>query len=251
MQYIRGDWQPKVGEKPPCSALNCKKEGVGSCGKCRIAYYCGDDCLLSDWKEHKKICGTKEQIPHWFAIKNHSSVDGKNHKKKSNSHPIVKKCVRRIEVIGSIIKSHYFSNKWVECVNILMCCESSTLVNINDKATAIIVYIVTRIPKVLEKIWKSEPIVTLAFVLIGVDNDPRQSICEFFYSDDETGVASRYYEGKDRGRKGCYSISQLVDGKELFIPVPDPSPLYVPIDCVTTDILGLPSKLIDARNKLK
>ncbi|KAJ5116564.1 hypothetical protein N7456_000912 [Penicillium angulare] len=45
-----------------CDKCNKKpKVGLGTCSKCQIAEYCCHECLLADWPNHQKFCGSPGQ----------------------------------------------------------------------------------------------------------------------------------------------------------------------------------------------
>ena len=41
-------------EDPACAV--CGKDSGIRCSRCKQEYYCGRDCQVKHWKEHKKFC---------------------------------------------------------------------------------------------------------------------------------------------------------------------------------------------------
>lgn len=43
------------------TSLDLEKKKILMCSACRVVYYCGKDCQVSDWKDHKRTCKVKEE----------------------------------------------------------------------------------------------------------------------------------------------------------------------------------------------
>lgn len=39
----------------PCGGCN-RKEGLHKCGRCRVRFYCSQNCQKADWPKHKLEC---------------------------------------------------------------------------------------------------------------------------------------------------------------------------------------------------
>lgn len=39
-----------------CHGYDCKKPGIYTCGRCKLARYCSKECQVSNWKYHKITC---------------------------------------------------------------------------------------------------------------------------------------------------------------------------------------------------
>jgi hypothetical protein len=47
-------------EDPKCA--NCGKEATNRCSKCKSEWYCGRDCQIRRWKQHKEVCAKLAEI---------------------------------------------------------------------------------------------------------------------------------------------------------------------------------------------
>ncbi|KAI9021369.1 hypothetical protein DFJ74DRAFT_768986 [Hyaloraphidium curvatum] len=66
-------WKPGVGAPGNgklfdsycrrCRGTGTKKHPLKKCSRCKMVAYCTEDCQVSDWDEHKKICGKQ---PEWW-----------------------------------------------------------------------------------------------------------------------------------------------------------------------------------------